>query len=692
MIRRRQTIAFLLVLCIGTMILAPYSIVPARHSAPNVIKDFQVAQSYWYDYSWHYRRNIPITGSVGAGTGYQVFLNVTWTANMQSDFDDLLFIDSDDSTPLSYWIESYTNESFALVWVKVLDDLDSNQTMNMYYGNAGASSASNGIDTFLFFDDFNDGSLDTTNWHEEYTTGDPSESGGVLTYTNPSGWGSWGTNERWGAGIALGGLVNTSAESNYFWYGLDERTYDGSTLGAGVDQATVVYDGSKKYLANVQGTPHTNSRTTLYTSYIVSEIQWTTDVEFYESHSLVSTLAYLPEDTMGIQMLINGANDLNLDWVYVRNCTDTEPVVGTFGTEENNINARPWPNGEWIQNSEPILTETGGTNEPQVIYDTDPQILTTETYVWKMWYRVGWSTVSIYYAESTNGINWTKYESNPVLDETNNHYCPFILKHEGVYYLYAGYGPWQGDTLYNSSDGISWSIMNSGDPVIEVGTGSDWDSYAIGNVAVLVNSSGVWNMIYEAYAVGSYWKLGLATSIDGINWVKYGNNPVLSSTGASGGPSIIYLYDTYYMFFHGAVSGGLPTEIYMSTSTDLIHWTEREHILARVYDWEGVGSGVGQVADPDVIIVEGEIIMYYAGVTAQSLGNQKIGYARFVSDAEIYQELLIPWTILLGFIMIPSSTLYLVRGGKDGLSSDKLFYFLIIFFIGWALLLGGIMP
>ncbi len=48
--------------------------------------------------------------------------------------------------------------------------------------------------------------------------------------------------------------------------------------------------------------------------------------------------------------------------------------------------------------------------------------------------------------------------------------------------------------------------------------------------------------------------------------------------------------------------------------------------------------------------------------------------------------------IFLGLIMIPLSTLYLVKGGRSEMSSDKLFYGLIAFAIGWALFLGGIMP
>ena len=50
------------------------------------------------------------------------------------------------------------------------------------------------------------------------------------------------------------------------------------------------------------------------------------------------------------------------------------------------------------------------------------------------------------------------------------------------------------------------------------------------------------------------------------------------------------------------------------------------------------------------------------------------------------------WLVFLGLIMIPASTIYLVHGGRKKASLDKLFFGLVVFFIGFALLLGGIMP
>ena len=48
--------------------------------------------------------------------------------------------------------------------------------------------------------------------------------------------------------------------------------------------------------------------------------------------------------------------------------------------------------------------------------------------------------------------------------------------------------------------------------------------------------------------------------------------------------------------------------------------------------------------------------------------------------------------IILGLIMIPTSTIYLAYGAKHDRSSDRLFYGLIIFFLGCGLFIGGILP
>ena len=123
---------------------------------------------------WTYRKKITITGATGAGTNYQVLLKVGESSGAsgynfhlegksasfpsgKNSGGDLRFTSSDGSTLLDFWVETVTGSSpnrVAYVWVEIADDLGSNRDIYCYFGNSGASNASNGANTFLGFRDF----------------------------------------------------------------------------------------------------------------------------------------------------------------------------------------------------------------------------------------------------------------------------------------------------------------------------------------------------------------------------------------------------------------------------------------------------------------------------------------------------------------------------------------------------------
>jgi len=148
---------------------------------------------------WDHRTGLTITGATGAGTDYQIFLNVTYDSEMQSDFDDFRFTDDDGITLLDYWIEEYTASDFAYVWVEVKDDLDTDQMIWMYWGNDGVSTTSNGNDTFIFFDDFEyNGFPNSTKWEQIGSENDITCNGHDLVCTGTGGTqegygGNWGS-------------------------------------------------------------------------------------------------------------------------------------------------------------------------------------------------------------------------------------------------------------------------------------------------------------------------------------------------------------------------------------------------------------------------------------------------------------------------------------------------------------------
>jgi len=125
---------------------------------------------------WTYRKSHIINSATGAGTNYQVKVKVYYGSGTSSgenvylgskcrtDFGDVRFTDDDQTTLLDYWMQEKVDSNYAIFWVEVADDLGTAGTIYIYYGKSVATTTSSGVNTFDFFDDFNDNSIDTTKW------------------------------------------------------------------------------------------------------------------------------------------------------------------------------------------------------------------------------------------------------------------------------------------------------------------------------------------------------------------------------------------------------------------------------------------------------------------------------------------------------------------------------------------------
>jgi hypothetical protein len=113
----------------------------------------------WWNSSWQYRKPITINGSTSALTDYQVGYNITYATGINANFSDLRFTYYNATTAteaeIPYWIESNATASWAYVWFKT-NLTTGNNKVYMYYGNSGASIASNGTNAFILFDHFNE--------------------------------------------------------------------------------------------------------------------------------------------------------------------------------------------------------------------------------------------------------------------------------------------------------------------------------------------------------------------------------------------------------------------------------------------------------------------------------------------------------------------------------------------------------
>jgi hypothetical protein len=262
--------------------------------------------------------------------------------------------------------------------------------------------------------------------------------------------------------------------------------------------------------------------------------------------------------------------------------------------DKNNPVIPEGTSGEWDQH----MREIGN-----VIYDPDGGTKKYRTFY--SGYQGAYIQEQVYigYAYSEDGIAWTKVGkviSRPLED-------PYVIKVNDTYYLYAedkeNEFP-RNIRRYHSSDCETW--FDDGD-VFDVQTGGEpagWESLDVSS-PVVWKEADTWYMLYEGRGGGYLGKVGLATSPDGLNWTRDGNNPVFD-TGESGqwddeavvSDDIIKIDDTYYFFYHGySKSCGFRTGT--ATSADLHNWIR--------YNYNPVNTS----ADTTMIFYDNEYVFHY---------------------------------------------------------------------------------
>jgi predicted GH43/DUF377 family glycosyl hydrolase len=190
---------------------------------------------------------------------------------------------------------------------------------------------------------------------------------------------------------------------------------------------------------------------------------------------------------------------------------------------------------------------------------------------YKMWYYGNNGTVGrIGYATSDDGINWTKYAGNPVMGigaggawDSNEIGPNCVIKDNDEYKMW--YGGSEGNHSQvgyaNSSDGINWTRY-ANNPVLKIGASGAWDDDNVGYFCA-VNVSGMFHGWFGGDS-GTYWGIGYANSSDGICWTKYASNPVMSRTGSGWErhdnfcPWVIFNGTTYQMWYTGVDSSYSP--------------------------------------------------------------------------------------------------------------------------------------
>ena len=339
------------VLTIFLLLLISLNLVPLP--APVTISTTSKA---WWNSSWQYHRvcNIDTNGYSGY---YQMKINVSYSSggdvscngHCQSDFDDIRFVDIDNSTVLPHWKEKYVDSQYAIFWVNVSADAMSDGKILMYYGNPSATTTSDGNETFIYY---NDGtktsgwvtckgspSISTDgNYLDVHCTTDETVaiydsdvliSEGVLLKTRFKQYGAnvnghhVGFQRPSGDDCEYNSLFAYDSDKYNYWRFRSEK------------------DGSASYNA-ISGSPD-------FYNFHVYETAWYNDGgthtgKFWYDGTLKSTKTNnIPTTDMyiGIQVTPPTSNGLKIDYIIVRKYADPEPEWSGFGSEQSQGNAPP---------------------------------------------------------------------------------------------------------------------------------------------------------------------------------------------------------------------------------------------------------------------------------------------------------------------------------------------------------------
>lgn len=141
-------------------------------------------------------------------------------------------------------------------------------------------------------------------------------------------------------------------------------------------------------------------------------------------------------------------------------------------------------------------------------------------------------------------------------------------------------------TVTNSIAQVEWTKY-TGNPVLTPGSSGEWDDAGFAGQSVLYNE-GIYKMWYGA-SDGTHFRIGYATSPDGINWKKYDDSlttdppyaesdPVLGLGPGSFESQVVYFPTVYYdgtfysMWYAG--TNGYSDRVGYAWSQDGIVWTK----------------------------------------------------------------------------------------------------------------------
>lgn len=507
------TISFILV---ATIISAFFVIMPSPVKAA------------WWNSDWDYYKVLNIDNS---NNSYAMFVNVSYAtggnvscdSHCQLDFDDIRFLDIDNSTELSYWREhTNTDKNFAWFWVNTSSDLITDTKFLIYYGNVAASYTGNGSNVFYYFDNFTTDSPSTwtntsdgvTNHH--YTLPKPHDyrQTRIRWKMNVTQWENHATTATvwFGYNKELGTSsqkVTTSIDAptagdlaNKFGYRLwcndavdDGRAYTDAIAPAKVLGKNITSDliiTNQSGFANTKAWWHNNGTFLMDASaHVTTNIPLESNINylwFRLTHGDDAGFAYKFEwansDYLHILTDRGGASgviELYFDWIAIGGFNGTsEPVIGSSSSEYENAGGGTVPVNS---NPSPLNSATGVALNPTLAITINDPNGDTMQHTFRTNASGAWTTLKTTSNSANATLNCpttcfsstnTKYWwSSNVTDSTewDNDTYYFTTNHTYTWSIEKG----SNITLFDTTDGFDYTNVNYTINITNTGSGAITD-------------------------------------------------------------------------------------------------------------------------------------------------------------------------------------------------------------------------
>ena len=274
-------------------------------------------------------------------------------------------------------------------------------------------------------------------------------------------------------------------------------------------------------------------------------------------------------------------------------------------------------------------TDATAIGEPTVFPVPSPLVITnvpSGTPTLGMFYGMGATSPSMYYAESLDGSTWVGGSASI---SGHAHSCEATIS--GTIYILAA-------NATSGSNGIDIYSFISGTPAlvkanIVTNGGVGWRQNSLGNCGFWHDLDGSYYLLYDGQSAGGNWTVGLATCTapgGGMTCTDYGSNPVISpltAGGTIGNPKSVrqLAANSYETWLHGTAlgtTGVLPTDGYFATAPSPHGpWTiQANSVLPRTEPIEGVNVATAQIADLDAVDFNSGCFTYYTQYTNGNTG------------------------------------------------------------------------